>query len=356
MTQTKRYDVQALTRFVEQLFEKAGADAEVAQVVTQVLLEGELLGHRTHGLNLVSRYIGGMLSGQVKAQAQALEQVSDSGISSLFDGHYVLGPYCVSRALDCAAKGASAQGIGIAVVRRAAHIGCLAAYLKPYTDRGLVAMVYSSDPSVGLVCAHGGVDPVFTPNPIAAGIPTQGEPILLDVSMSTVTLGLVGQCRDTGSRLPHPVLMSNDGHLSDDPRDFFTTPQGSILPLGGQAFGHKGFALAILVEALTSALAGHGRKDAPDQWGASATAVVIDPRYFGGLQAFTDETSFLGRLIVASRPVDPERPVRLPGQAGLALRRHALAQGLSLSQPVLDDLDRLAEQLQLATRSQALSQ
>lgn len=352
MTQATHYNVQALTDFVERLFEKAGADTEVAQVVTRVLLEGELLGHRTHGLNLVSRYIDGMLGGQVKARAQVLEQVSDSGISSLFDGHYVLGPYCVSRALDCAAKGATSQGIGIAVVRRAAHIGCLAAYLKPFTDQGLVAMLYSSDPSVGLVCAHGGVDPVYTPNPIAAGIPTQGEPILLDVSMSTVTLGLVGQCRDAGSRLPHSVLVSNDGQLSDDPRDFFTSPQGSILPLGGQAFGHKGFALALLVEALTSGLAGHGRKDAPDQWGASATAVVIDPQFFGGLQAFTDETSFLGRLILASRPLDPERPVRLPGQAGLALRRHALEQGASLSSQLVADLDRLAGQLQLPALSQ----
>ncbi|MEC4563826.1 Ldh family oxidoreductase [Pseudomonas inefficax] len=352
MTQATHYDVQALTTFVERLFEKAGADTEVAQVVTRVLLEGELLGHRTHGLNLVSRYIDGMLGGQVKAHAQVLEQVSDSGISSLYDGHYVLGPYCVSRALDCAAKGATSQGIGIAVVRRAAHIGCLAAYLKPYTDQGLVAMLYSSDPSVGLVCAHGGVDPVYTPNPIAAGIPTQGEPILLDVSMSTVTLGLVGQCRDAGSRLPHPVLVSNDGELSDDPRDFFTSPQGSILPLGGQAFGHKGFALALLVEALTSGLAGHGRKDAPEQWGASATAVVIDPRFFGGLPAFTDETSFLGRMILASRPLDPERPVRLPGQAGLALRRQALEQGASLSSQLVADLDRLAGQLQLPALSQ----
>ncbi|MCP2937977.1 Ldh family oxidoreductase, partial [Salmonella enterica subsp. enterica serovar Typhimurium] len=77
--------------------------------------------------------------------------------------------------------------------------------------------------------------------------------------------------------------------------------QGSILPLGGQAFGHKGFALALLVEALTSGLAGHGRKDAPDQWGASATALVIDPRMFGGLEAFLDETSFLGGLVLASR-------------------------------------------------------
>lgn len=352
MTQTTHYNVQALTTFVERLFEKAGADTEVAQVVTRVLLEGELLGHRTHGLNLVSRYIGGVLGGQVKARAQALEKVSDGGISSLFDGHYVLGPYCVSRALDCAAKGATSQGIGIAVVRRAAHIGCLAAYLKPYTDQGLLAMLYSSDPSVGLVCAHGGVDPVYTPNPIAAGIPTQGEPILLDVSMSTVTLGLVGQCRDAGSRLPHPVLVSNDGQLSDDPRDFFTSPPGSILPLGGQAFGHKGFALALLVEALTSGLAGHGRKDAPDQWGASATAVVIDPRFFGGLEAFTDETSFLGRLVLASRPLDAERPVRLPGQAGLALRRQALEQGACLSPQLVADLDRLAVQLQLPALSQ----
>ncbi|WP_449433276.1 Ldh family oxidoreductase [Pseudomonas putida] len=352
MTEAKRYAVQSITTFVEQLFEKAGADAEVAKVVTQVLLEGELLGHRTHGLNLVSRYIGGILAGQVKAQAQLLEQVSDSGISSLFDGHYLLGPYCVSRALDRAAEGAAAQGIGIAVVRRAAHIGCLAAYLKPYTDRGLVALVYSSDPSVGLVCAHGGVDPIYTPNPIAAGIPTRGEPILLDVSMSSVTLGLVGQCRDTGSKLPHPVLMSNQGQLSDDPQDFFSSPQGSILPLGGQAFGHKGFALAILVEALTSGLAGHGRKDGPQQWGASATAVVIDPRFFGGLQAFTDETSFLGQLILASRPLDPERPVRLPGQAGLRLRRQALEQGVSLAPTLVDDLNQLARQLQLKALAQ----
>ncbi len=352
MTQATHHNVQALTTFVEQLFEKAGADTEVAQVVTRVLLEGELLGHRTHGLNLVSRYIGGMQEGKVKARAQVLEQVTDSGIASVFDGHYLLGPYCVSRALECAAKGATAQGIGIAVVRRASHIGCLAAYLKHYTDQGLVAMVYSSDPSVGLVCAHGGIDPIYTPNPIAAGIPTQGEPILLDVSMSTITLGLVGQCRDAGSRLPHPVLVSNDGQLSDDPVDFFTRPQGSILPLGGQAFGHKGFALALLVEALTSGLAGHGRKDAPEQWGASATAVVIDPRFFGGLEAFTDETSFLGRLVLASRPFDPARPVRLPGQAGLAQRRQALQQGVSLSPQLLADLDRLAGQLQLPALSQ----
>jgi LDH2 family malate/lactate/ureidoglycolate dehydrogenase len=94
-------------------------------------------------------------------------------------------------------------------------------------------------------------------------------------------------------------------------------------------------------------LAGHGRKDVPDQWGASATAVVIDPRFFGGLDAFTDESSFLSKLILASRPVDPERPVRLPGQAGLQLREQSLREGVNLSQKVVDDLNQTAVQLQL---------
>ncbi|MNP66880.1 hypothetical protein D3C76_1626410 [compost metagenome] len=80
--------------------------------------------------------------------------------------------------------------------------------------------------------------------------------------------------------------------------------------------------------------------------------MVIDPRFFGGLAAFTDETSFLGRLVLASRPLDPARPVRLPGQAGLALRRQALEQGVSLSPPLLADLDRLAGELQLPALSQ----
>jgi len=80
--------------------------------------------------------------------------------------------------------------------------------------------------------------------------------------------------------------------------------------------------------------------------------VVIDPRFFGGLEAFTAESSFLGQLVLASRPLDPQRPVRLPGQAGLKLREQALREGLGLSPAVLDALNQTAAQLQLAPLSQ----
>ena len=80
---------------------------------------------------------------------------------------------------------------------------------------------------------------------------------------------------------------------------------------------------------------------------ASATAVVIDPRLFGGLDAFTAETGFLAERVLGSRPADPQRPVRLPGQAGLKLREQALRDGVSLSPAVLEALDQTAAQLHL---------
>ena len=88
--------------------------------------------------------------------------------------------------------------------------------------------------------------------------------MLLDVSMSTTTNAMTKRLYDEGGRLPGPWLVDADGRATDDPGVLFGEPKGALLPLGGQDLGHKGFALALLVEALTSGLAGHGRADAAE--------------------------------------------------------------------------------------------
>ena len=131
-------------------------------------------------------------------------------------------------------------------------------------------LLMSSDPATGSVAPHGAIAGRFTPNPIAAGFPTDGLPVLIDISASTTTNGLVSRLNRAGKgeRLPGPWLVDNRGDASDDPAVFLTDPPGAILPLGGMDLGHKGFGLALLVEALTSALAGHGRADGEKRWGA----------------------------------------------------------------------------------------
>ncbi|MBP8846014.1 MAG: Ldh family oxidoreductase, partial [Thermoanaerobaculia bacterium] len=120
----------------------------------------------------------------------------------LFHGR-LPGPWLTLRALDAAMAMASTQGTGTVVIRRSHHIACLEAYLKRATDRGMMALVYSSDPVAASVAPFGAVSAVFTPNPLAAGIPTSGDPILIDVSASYTTNSLTTRLHKAGGRLPH---------------------------------------------------------------------------------------------------------------------------------------------------------
>jgi L-lactate dehydrogenase len=93
-----------------------------------------------------------------------------------------------------------------------------------------------------------------------------------------------------------------------------TTDRGSLMLLGGEEAGHKGFGLALMVEALTQGLAGHGRLDAPQRWGASVFLQLVDPDAFAGREAFVAQMAFLAERCHANAPIDPNRPVRLPGE------------------------------------------
>ena len=168
------------------------------------------------------------------------------------------------------------------------------------------------------VAPFGGVSSVFTPNPLAAGIPTSGDPIILDISASYTTNGLTGRLHASGKQLDHPCIQDAQGNPTRDPSVLFTEPKGTLLPLGGLEAGHKGYALALLVEAATGALAGYGRADASEGWGATVFVQVLDPAAFGGVDGLSPSDR-LGRQRVPHR--DPASGRRRRALAGRA--RHA---------------------------------
>ncbi len=199
-------------------------------------------------------------------------------------------------------------------------------------------LLASSDPSVASVAPHGGMRALMTPNPLAAAYPTDGDPVLMDISTSTTTNGLTGRLRGEGRLLDHPWLRDNQGQPSRDPAVLFTDPPGTILPLGGVDQGHKGFALGLLVEALTAGLGGFGRADPAEGWGAAVFVQVLDPAAFGGAAAFVREAGWLADAARAAPPVPGGAPVRLPGARGLALKRAAGTEGVRLHPSILPGL------------------
>jgi L-lactate dehydrogenase len=257
--------------------------------------------------------------------------VSGTPVVETWDGRKLPGPWLVRRAADLASERATAFGLAAVTIRRSHHIACLAAYLPRIVERGQAMLLLSSDPATAAVAPWGGTRRLITPNPIAAGWPgPEGVPVMIDVSMSVTTIAMTARRRAEGRAFDHPALLDGEGRPSADPDAYFADPPGSMMPLGGPGAGHKGFALGLLVEALTSGLGGHGRKDAPGGWGASVTVLVLDPARFGGREAFLAESGWMAAAVHANPAVPGGEPPRLPGERAWAKRKDALARGVPL--------------------------
>jgi L-lactate dehydrogenase len=343
-----RFSAASLREFGQSLLTASGLAEDRARDVAEVLLEADLLGHTTHGFALLPLYLEALAENSMTKTGEPAV-IADHGSAFTWDGGYLPGPWLVRRAIQAARERLPTHPVVTVVIRRSHHIGCLEAYLKSVTDDGLMILISCSDPSSFTVTPHGGMAPRFSPNPIAAGIPTNAEPILIDISTSTTANGLCRRLANTGERLPGPWLVDRDGHATDDPGVLYDGRGGSLLPLGGLDLGHKGFALALLVEALTNALSGHGRAENVTRWDASVFLQLIDPGCFGGRDAFLRETTFLAESC-RNTPVPPGKPpVRLPGAAALARRAAQTADGVNLHPTILPSLIPWAERLKVST-------
>jgi L-lactate dehydrogenase len=339
-----RWSATALVDFGTALLERAGVRSDIARDVAAILVDGDLLGHTTHGLALLAPYLDQVESGGM-TRAGAPSVVQSRPAAALWDGGRLPGPWRVLRALDTAATMAATHGTGTVVIRRSHHIACLAAYLLRAAERGLVAIIQSSDPITAAVVPHGGTTPIMTPNPIAAALPTSGDPMLIDISTSITSMGFTRQQRDAGRRLPGPWLIDAEGNATDDPNALFADPKGALLPLGGLDAGYKGFGLGLLIEGLTAGLAGFGRADPGEGWGATAFVQVLDPEAFGGLAAFRRQMDFVADAAHASKPRPGVERVRLPGEAGLRRYRDQRANGVVLYPTIMPALVPWAEKL-----------
>lgn len=342
-----RISAPALTQFATALLARAGLEPEKAGVVAEILVEGDLLGHTTHGLALLPAYLDELERGGMAA-AGAPAVLVDLPAAVTWDGGRLPGPWLTVRAIDLAMERARRHGTCTVVIRRSHHLACLAAYLRRVADAGLAIVLTCSDPTVSSVAPHGGRRDVFTPNPIAAAWPTAGAPVILDISTSIATNGLTARLRAAGQRFPGAWAVDAAGEPTDDPNALFTNPPGALLPVGGIDHGHKGYALGLLVEALTGGLAGHGRADPAEGWTATVFLEVFAPACFGGEEAFRRETEQVAEACRRTPPRPGFDRVRLPGEAALRRRQEQLAAGVDLHLGILPALAPWAAKLGVA--------
>lgn len=228
------------------LLEARGAEPSHARLQAEVLVEAELRGHPSHGLQRLPRLLARIDRGLIAPNATGSQTWAGSAFLAV-DGEAGLGPVVAHAAIEQLVDRVEQTGIAIAGIRDANHLGMLAVYVQSIACRGLIGIVLTS--SEALVHPHGGDKAMMGTNPVAIGMPTSGEPYILDMATSVVSMGKIHDYALKGEPISQGWALGPDGAPTLDAQ---RAKSGSIAPFGGA----KGYGLGLGFELLVAGIAG----------------------------------------------------------------------------------------------------
>lgn len=312
----RRLMVDLLTRFSATLGE--------AEVVADVLTEADLRGHESHGLARLNMQVTTLREGSVMGDRQPLLERDEPG-ALVVDGNRALGPPALSTAIGWAVERAERQGCCSVAVYNHGYTAYAGRYPELGLPRDCVCLLFGK--SRGGAHPYGGRQPIVGTNPLACAIPTEGDPLLIDMSTSTSAIGKLMAAAREGKSIPADWAIDERGQPTIDPR---AALRGALSPAGGA----KGYALALLLEMLAGILAEGGRSPERLAEGGrrlwSSFAVVLHLGAFMDPAVFRRQASAYLAHVKASPTAPGFDEILLPGERAYRTRRQRLATGIPL--------------------------
>ena len=248
------FHARPLTRAIEAVVAAGGSEPREARLVAENLVMANLLGHDSHGVGMIPRYVAALLEGGLSANCHPRIDM-DAGTLLALDGCQGYGQVIGLEAMELAIERAKRHGSCIMTLANSHHLGRIGHWAEMAVAQGLVSIHFVNVISHARVAAHGGADARFGTNPMCVGIPLPGEaPFLLDMATSAVAQGKMRVAHNKGEKVAPGLLIDDRGSPTDDPRYAVVPPLGAILPFGG----HKGYGVALACELLGGALSGGG--------------------------------------------------------------------------------------------------
>jgi uncharacterized oxidoreductase len=338
-----------LERLVSDIFAAAGCGAAEHERIARYLVEANLVGHDSHGVIRVPSYIDWLRSGKVIAN-QALKIVFENDVLAVVDGQFGFGQVMGEEATRLLIAKAGRQGVAAVALRNSGHLGRIGdwALLAARAGKVSVHVVNTSGGGI-LVAPFGGNERRLSANPIAAGVPVAGgEPIVVDISTCTIAEGKIKVAFNQGARVPDGCIVDGEGRPTDDPKAFYATPPGAILPLGG----HKGYCLSVLAEVLAGALTGGGCSHfGVDRVANNMFSLGIDPAFLRSSPDFSAEIDRFIAHVKSARTVVPDGEILMPGEPEARTRDRRKRDGIELDETTWGQIVAIAESVGVSARA-----
>lgn len=335
-----------LHALVTRMFAAAGVPEKDASVAADSLLIADVRGIETHGVQRLGFYLTGLRNGVVVADAELTVDREHPGTIA-FNGNEGLGLVMATYAMERVIEKAAESGMCLGTLRRSGHYGIAARYALMAVDHDMCGMSMTNTSPI--VVPFRARHHALGTNPIAFTAPTNGDPFCLDMATSTVALGKIEVARRLGIPIPAGWSLDREGVGITDPN-----LHAGLTPLGAtdDLSGHKGYGLGMMVEIFTSQLASNSWSGQINREHADGDVGMTGQMFMAWrIDAFRDAQDFKDALdemclsLKAMEPLDPEKPVLIPGDPELAATRYNMEHGVPIRRPVYAELQALADQL-----------
>jgi uncharacterized oxidoreductase len=324
------FSADRLRDVTSKVFVGAGAPADLAAEMANILVESNLVGHDSHGVIRIPAYTRQIKEGTLIPDARP-EVIQETPGSALVDGKYGFGHIAAAYATTVAVRKAKESKAVVVSVVRCNHIGRVGEWGGRAAAQGVIAIVtVGGGGGSGSAAPFGGAARVLGTNPISVGIPGGEMPdMLVDFATTVVAEGKIQVARAKGAALPPGCILDKDGNPSTNPNDFYNG--GMLLPFGG----HKGYGLAMVVDLLGSALT-PGDDYNREGRGGGAVIIAIDAATFHSREHYEKAADENLRRVKAVPPAVGFSEVLLPGEPEQRSKADRLANGIPVAEATWD--------------------
>jgi len=347
--ESRIFPIEKLHEFCTRVFLHFGVPTKDAEQAADVLACADLRGIDSHGVARMYSYFGMLSEGHINPKAK-IKIVRSTASTATVDGNnglgLVVGPQANRIAMDMAEK----AGSGWVAVCNTNHFGIAGYYVLQALERDLIGWAMTN--STKLVAPLWGAERMLGTNPIAIAFPGKKEsPIVIDLATSAAAYGKIEIARRKGEAIPTGWAINREGRDTTNPDELING--GAMLPLGSERErgGHKGYALAMMVDILCGALSGAN-------WGPFAPPFALRQEipkrsvgkgighFFGAMRVdgFIEADEFkcqiedYVRVFRATKPAPGTNGPLIPGDPEREAEQVRRKNGVPLILPVIEDL------------------
>ena len=337
---TVKVDASKAKVFVKSILEGNGVAPTHAAIIASCLVQADLRGVDSHGINRVPSYMERIRQGVLDAKASpTLNQITP--VVAQVDARNGFGFVAANLGMKTAINMAREYGIGMVSVKHSNHFGMSAWIVQQAIDAGFMGLVFTnSSPALPV---WGGKEKLMGVSPIACGAPAGKErPFILDMAPSVAARGKIYKAMRRGEKIPADWALDKDGAVTTDPSKAL---EGVMLPMGGP----KGSALAIMMDVFSGVLSGSAfAGNVANPYDPSRPAdvghflIAIKPNLFMDLEEFKSRMDYLHQRVVNSEKAKDVDRIYFPGEMEQIMYDERSESGIPYTENELEALNREA--------------